>query len=174
MRILLLFFGLISLFGCKSIDPTDPFGRALPVRPNWSVKVEAPDPRGVLCYDCIYYAKLPGDPEYDIPAAYSAYRFWASGHVMHRTLMEFPTQEAMDRFGDDSRFGFYKIENSRIFIELFSTVAGGTYGINEGLMRDGELFLEIGYLRHRRGSPFERNREYQIISKQDFELEPDW
>jgi hypothetical protein len=135
---------VLSLFGCSpstSIVLSD--GRYIPKSPEFSIIPEEHSYENIgLDFDSIYYEKMVSYLNKVKHMSYTYYRFWPNGRVIRKASESvFPTKAEVEKL-NDSRIGYYYVDEREITIELFlpdSTILNWGYFKIYGVIEDGRI-----------------------------------
>lgn len=166
--------GLI-LTSCVRYRIEEGTGRCLPKRPNFrlahSNRKNASN--GVLNTHALY-VRREHYCHYG-RAFYYYYRFFDTGHVMHRScaLTREPTVEDGNSF-EGCDIGYYTVDGKHVTIELFVPHNGGSY-IKSRLTIEGDSLIDCGaWLRDNPKVRKMRQATYVIQPMEGLITKPDW
>ena len=165
---------VLALTSCVSYYVSED-GRYLPKRPDYSLRGKMSFVRLSEGLSTNHIYVLTG--MYEEKPSYHFYRFWADGHVCHRSsaLERRPTVEDANspRRCD---VGYYTFDGTNVVTEIFVPANWGSYGIRAGTAIDGDLVFTESWLRDSSKSATGR-RSHRVYVKTDvgpLTSSPDW
>lgn len=133
-------FALGLMGSCVSVVENDPYGRAIPKDPRWSVQPNSGSNENIpISFESLYLR------QYESILGYEGYRFFPNGQCIGKYVenREIDPVEAFSSL-HGARIGYYETEGERITIQFFVPRDYGNYTTIEGYFdQSGNLVIDV-------------------------------